>query len=191
MYRSPLVPSDFVPPESLETDRFRLQPLFYDVMLQDYEAVLLGADNLARAFGRDSFDRAAYRLQKEVIEIGWHSGEWDRRKSFAYANMSHDGKTCFGSVYVHPTLKRDYDAHVIMWVIPDTLGESFEAHVYDTVRQWIASDWPFEKVGYPGREMSWTQWRALPEPHARERLSRLYASAGCGTVARCRHDRRR
>ena len=49
--------------------------------------MLLGADNLARAFGRDSFDRAAYTLQKEVIVTGWHTGEWHRRKSFAYANI--------------------------------------------------------------------------------------------------------
>ena len=90
MYKVPLIPESFVPPERLEADSFRLQPLFYDVMLQDYEAVLLGADNLARAFGRESFDRTAYTLQQEVIEIGWHSGEWRRRNSFAYANMSHD-----------------------------------------------------------------------------------------------------
>ena len=78
--------------------------------------------------------------------------------------LSHDGKTCFGSVYVHPTLKREYDAHLIMWVVPDAPGDEFEAFVYATVRHWIADDWPFERIGHPGREMGLEEWRALPEP---------------------------
>ena len=164
MFKAPLVSDGFSPPETLETDRFRLKPLGYEVMLQDYEAVLLGGENLARAFGRASFDPADYTLQGEVVEMGWHMGEWTRRNSFAYANMSLDNQTCFGSVYVNPTLKRDYDAHVVLWVIPDTPDEDFEGYVYERVQSWIAADWPFERVGYPGREMSWDEWHALPEP---------------------------
>ena len=162
MYRAPLVPADFEVPSTLEADDFRLQQLAYDVMLQDYEAVMRGAENLRVAFGQKSFDREAYTLQQEVIELGWHMGEWERRKSFAYANMKLDGSTCYGSVYVHPTLKRDYDAHVIIWVIPES-PEGFDEKVYQTVQSWL-TDWPFERVGYPGREISWEDWRALPEP---------------------------
>ena len=162
MYRSPLIPAEFEVPDNLEADGFRLQQLNYDVLLQDYEAVILGAENLKAAFGLESFDPKTYTVQQEVIELGWHMGEWQRRKSFAYANMSHDGSTCNGSVYVLPTLKRDFDAHVIIWVIPDS-PKGFDEEVYQVVRSWLA-EWPFERVGYPGREMSWEAWRALPEP---------------------------
>ena len=164
MYRAPLVPADFEVPSTLEADGFRLQPLTYELMLEDYEAVIAGAKNLGIAFDDPSFDPKAYTLQREVVELGWHMGEWRRRKSFAYANMSPDCATCYGSVYVHPTMKRDYDAHVITWVRPET-PEGFDEHVYRIVREWMKG-WPFERVGYPGREMSWKDWHALPEPEA-------------------------
>ncbi len=31
------------------------------------------------------------------------------------------------------------------------------------IRNWIAKVWPFDKVAYPSRDMSWTQWRSLPQ----------------------------
>lgn len=162
MYKAPLVPADFEAPETLEADRFRLRPLNYDVMLQDYEAVVKGSANLARAFERDEAHYRNVTIQDEVIELGWHTGEWRRRKSFAYAIMSHDGKTCYGSVYIYPTFKRDYDAHIVMWTVPDVPRE-FDGSLYAAIRKWISEVWPFEKVGYPGREVAWTKWHALPE----------------------------
>lgn len=30
------------------------------------------------------------------------------------------------------------------------------------VPQWIASAWPFHRPRYPGRDLSWTEWAALP-----------------------------
>ena len=132
-------------------------------MMQDYEAVIKGGGNLAKAFGRSELRTAEYTLQREIIEVGWHSGEFSRRKSFAYAIMSPDNSTCYGSVYINPTFKRDYDAHVVMWVIPDAPGSEFESHLYESVRRWITEVWPFANVGYPGREMSWAEWRAMPE----------------------------
>src|SRR5262245_2157866 len=143
MYRAPLVPENFSPPEKFETEQFSLRPLFSEVMLQDYEAVIKGGSNLAKAFGRASFDVASYTLQREIIEVGWHSGEWSRKKSFAFAIMTLDEKTCYGSVYLYPTFKRDYDAHVVMWVVPDAPGPDFEAFLYATVKDWVASKWPF------------------------------------------------
>ena len=28
---------------------------------------------------------------------------------------------------------------------------------------WIAEAWPFESPAYPGREIAWQDWAALPE----------------------------
>ena len=163
MYRVPLVPHDFQPPRTLEAERFRLRPLDHAVMLQDYDAVIRGAAAIARAYRREAAYYRAFTLQDEVIELGWHVGEWRRRRSFAYAVMSHDDATCYGSVYVYPTPKRDYDAEIIQWTVPDAPGPDFDTHLQATVRDWLSQAWPFARVAFPGRDIDWASWDALPE----------------------------
>jgi hypothetical protein len=162
VYKVPLIPKGFEAPVALEAERFRLRPLNYEVMLADYEAVIKGAGNLARAYEREEAYYRNFTLQDEIIELGWHIGEWRRRRSFAYAVMRPDGGTCYGSVYVYPTMKRDYDAHVILWTVPEAPA-GLEGELYAAVRRWLGEAWPFAKVGYPGREMPWADWHALPD----------------------------
>ena len=30
------------------------------------------------------------------------------------------------------------------------------------VEEWLAKEWPFKKVGVPGRDIKWDDWRAIP-----------------------------
>jgi hypothetical protein len=161
MWHAPLVPDDFKVPESLECEGYRLRPLNYDVMLQDYDAVHRARANIAKAVNLDEEFFRTWPIQSSVIEMGWHMGEWRRRRSFTYSIMSHDNKMCYGSVYVYPTPKRDFDAQVMIWTTPDR-PDGFDNSVYETVRKWIADVWPLGRVGYPGREISWSEWKKLP-----------------------------
>src|ERR1700744_6170112 len=129
MYKVPLVPDSFTAPTAFESERFRLGPLNYEVMLADYEAAMKGATALTTADREDEYDYSKFTLQDEIIELGWHIGEWRRRHSFAYSIMSPDSKTCYGSVYINPTMKRDYDAQIILWTVPGA-PEGMEAKVY-------------------------------------------------------------
>ena len=158
---TPLVPDDFEPPRTMEAEDFQLRPLDYEVMLQDFEAVVTGASGIAKAYQRDESYYRNFTLQDEVIEIGWHMGEWRRRNSFAYAIMSHDGERCFGSFYIYRTPKCEHDAMGILWTIPDPDPE-FDTSVFETVAKWVDVSWPFATIGYPGRRLSWEDWRALP-----------------------------
>jgi len=162
LYKAPLVPSSFEAPTLFEGDRYVLRPLNHEVLLQDYEAVMKGASNLTNADRDDEYDYSKFTLQDEVIELGWHTGEWRRRHSFAYSIMSPDSKTCYGSVYINPTMKRDYDAQIILWTVPGS-PQGLEATVYDALRAWITAVWPFKKAGYPGKEMTFAEWDALVE----------------------------
>ena len=160
LYNVPLVPSTFDAPVAFEGKGFRLRPLSYDVMMLDYVAVMKGALNLTTADREDEYDYSKFTLQDEIIEVGWHTGEWRRRHSFAYSIMTPDDVTCLGSVYINPTRKRDYDAEAIMWVTPDAPAGSDDA-VYQGVKRWLAEVWPFKTVGYPGREVSFKDWDKL------------------------------
>ena len=163
MYRQPLIPAGFEPPRELSLGDCRLRPLDHEVMLADYDAVVRGAEAIAGAYRREPRYYREFSLADEVIELGWHVGEWRRRRSFAYAVMSPDGARCFGSVYVYPTLKRDHDAEVILWTTPDAPGPGFEARLLAAVRAWLAEAWPLRSVAFPGRDIPWAEWDALPE----------------------------
>ena len=76
--------------------------------------------------------------------------------------MSPDERRLLGCVYVDPTEKAGYDAEVSFWVRLDERETGLEQALEATVRAWIAEVWPFERVGYPGRDVTWEEWEALP-----------------------------
>jgi hypothetical protein len=160
LYNVPLVPAAFNAPVAFEGEGFRLRPLNYEVMMLDYEAVMKGALNLTNADREDEYDYSKFTLQDEIIEVGWHTGEWRRRHSFAYSVMSSDNAICYGSLYINPTRKRDYDAEAVMWVTPDA-PPGLDGAVYEAVKHWLQDAWPFSNVGYPGRATSFADWDKL------------------------------
>lgn len=59
------------------------------------------------------------------------------------------------------TRKGDYNVSVTMWVRSSVLDKGLDAILFKTVKQWLKEKWPMEKVGYPCRDISWVDWRAL------------------------------
>ena len=59
-------------------------------------------------------------------------------------------------------MKEGFDANVQMWVRASERGNGFDDQLFQTVRAWIERDWPFERVAYPGREISREEWDSLP-----------------------------
>jgi hypothetical protein len=41
------------------------------------------------------------------------------------------------------------------------LDKGLDAILFNSVKEWIEKDWPFKKVAYPGREISWENWKTL------------------------------
>jgi len=88
---------------------------------------------------------------------------FNNRESFAYGVLTPDGSREFGSVYVRPSKKPGFDAQVAMWVTKADFDSGFDAVLYDWVQDWVADSWPFVNVAYPGREIDWKKWDALPD----------------------------
>jgi hypothetical protein len=82
------------------------------------------------------------------------------RRSFAYAVMSLDEAVCLGCLYIEPTTLRGHDAAIHCW-IRTSHAEALDAHLYQELRDWIGSHWPFKAVAYPGRALSWDQVAVL------------------------------
>ncbi len=87
---------------------------------------------------------------------------FDARKSFTYAVLSPDGKKELGCVYVSPSRKEGYDAQVRVWVTKAKFDEGFEKELIPEVKSWLSAKWPFQKIAWPGREISREDFAKLP-----------------------------
>ena len=161
---TPFVPSDFSVPKTLEAPEFHLRMLTVNDVVKDYDAVMTSVDHLRGVFGPHSkWPSPELTLEQDLIDLGWHQKEFQRRSSFAYTVMSPDQSRCLGCVYIDPTTKRGYDAEVYLWVRKSELESGLDATLYQAVKNWVAEKWPFENVAYPGRDIDWETWEAMPE----------------------------
>lgn len=96
-------------------------------------------------------------LEQDLIDLGWHQKEFQLRSSFAYTVVSLDESRVLGCVYVNRSSNPEYDASVCLWVRQDELATGLDGALFTTVKEWIAQSWHFERVAYPGRELSWQE----------------------------------
>ncbi len=157
----PFVPADFKVPEKLETPHFRARMLTVNDVVKDYEAVMTSVEHLHKSYASPTWPTNQLTLEQNLIDLGWHQKEFQIRRSFAYTIVSFDESQVIGCLYINPTTKGDYDANITMWARASMLDKGLDKNLYDAVKLWIAKDWPFKKVAYPGREIKWEEWRAM------------------------------
>lgn len=162
MYNSPIVPDNFAVPKVLETTRMRLRPLTVNDAVKDYDAVMTSQERLRRVYDPGGEWPLGLTLEQDIIELGWHQTEFQLRTSFAYTVVSLDESEVLGCMYLYPTRKRGYDVEITMWVRQSRVDEGLDQHLFETVENWVADCWPFTSPAYPGRRITFDEWRALP-----------------------------
>ena len=110
----PFVPDEFQVPATLETDQFRLRKLTVNDVVKDYEAVMSSVAHLQAESG--SGWPEGLTLEGNLVDLGWHQKEFERRRSFAYTVVQQDESLVLGCVYIYPTRKQGYDAEIYLWV---------------------------------------------------------------------------
>lgn len=157
-----LVPQDFEVPVVFETDEYRLRMLTINDVVKDFDAVVTSAEHLKGVFPPPSSWPDGLTLEQDLIDLGWHQKEFQRRTSFAYTMMSLDEARCLGCVYFYPSDRQGYDAYGLVWARQSELARGLEERLFADVKKWSAEVWPFDSVGFPGRDLSWDEWLALP-----------------------------
>ncbi len=153
------IPNDFVVPEGYTTDTFIVRPLLISDVVKDYDAVMSSVEDLQGIFGpRSSWPSPDMTFEQDLIDLGWHHKEFQRRTSFAYTVFSLSGDRCLGCAYIYPSAKTGYDAEVYCWARSDMAH--LDTLLYESFRDFL-SNWPLEKIAFPGRAPSWEEWRAL------------------------------
>ena len=159
---TPFVPTDFKIPETLETAEFRLRMLTVNDVIKDYDAVMTSADHCKTIWPGGKWPEGL-TLEQNLIDLGWHQKEFQIRRSFAYTVVTPSEARVLGCVYIEPTHKQGYDAVVYLWVRQSELAGGLETRLHAAVKDWIATEWPFQTVGFPGRDIAWDTWRSIPD----------------------------
>ena len=156
------VEKSFKVPEKMETEEFRLRMLTVNDVVKDYDAVMSSIDEL-KTIWQDSDWPVGLTLEENLIDLGWHQREFLTRRSFAYTVVSLDETRVLGCVYINPTRKRGYDAEVYLWARETKLGIGLDVSLCSAVKLWLKSEWPFVNVAFPGRDIDWGTWNAIPD----------------------------
>ncbi len=157
----PFVPANFKIPDTLETTHFRARMLTVNDVVKDYDAVMTSIEHLQKMYSSSSWPTKDLTFEQDLIDLGWHQKEFQMRRSFAYTVVSLNEGQVIGCLYINPTAKGDYDASITMWVRTSVLNMGLDIILFDSVKQWIAKEWPFKKVAYPGREIKWEEWNSM------------------------------
>ena len=156
------VPPEFEVPERLETKEFRLRMLTVNDVVKDYDAVMTSVEHLKGILPGSSWPEGL-TFEQDLIDLGWHQKEFQTRRSFAYTVVTPSESMVTGCVYINPTRKRGYDAEIYLWARESELASGLESRLFTAVREWVAREWPFRKVAFPGRDIEWESWNAIPE----------------------------
>jgi len=159
---TPFLPSDFKIPEKLNTKEFSMRMLTVNDVVMDYDAVVTSGEHLKTIWPGDTWPDGL-TLEQDLIDLGWHQNEFQRRRSFAYTVLTPSGSQVIGCVYIDPTRKRGYDAEVYLWARQSELAGGLEIRLHAAVKEWLTKEWPFKKVAFPGREINWDDWNAIPD----------------------------
>jgi len=159
---APWIAPEFAVPTLVEGPGFKLVPLGPALAEIDYRAYMASIAHLQRSFTRSAnWPHAGLTMADAMADMENEAGRFARRESFAYAVLTPDGQRERGCVYVYPGKVGGYDAEVRLWVTAAEHAAGFDAALYAWTQGWIARDWPFAKVAYPGRAIAWEEWDAL------------------------------
>ncbi|MDO6776988.1 hypothetical protein Q4591_16720 [Shewanella sp. 3_MG-2023] len=151
------IDDSFVVPKIWVTEHFHLTMLEDALARIDYEAVMSSQKRLQGTFGLDSgWPKATMTLQQNTEDLKNHKLEFEAREAFAYSVLNPSKSKCLGCVYIDPSQSAEYDCEVYLWVRDDSLA--LEQALYESILLWLNNDWPFARIAFPGRCISWLAW---------------------------------
>ncbi len=156
------VAADFAVPTLVETPGFKLVPLGPDLVDIDFAAYMSSILHLQQTFTRSTgWPREDITAAEAMTDMLTEQGRFARRESFAYAVLTPDGTRERGCVYVYPSRAPGYEAEVRLWVTKAEFDSGFDAELYAWTQDWMAKQWHFKTVAYPGRAIAWDDWDRL------------------------------
>ncbi len=146
------VPADFDPPTSLVTEDFRLEPLGPQHNEADLAAWTSSIEHIRSTPGYPDGKwppPEGMTLERNLADLRRHADDFARRAGFTFTVLDPDDGDVIGCVYIYPTTADDADVTVQSWVRADRAH--LDGPLADAVAQWLAADWPWERLHRYGR----------------------------------------
>ncbi len=151
------ISDSFVVPAVIEHERFRMRALTIHDAFRDYDAVMSSLAHLWQRFGKNwGWPVADLSIEQNIIDLGWHQKEFQRRSSFAYTVVNHDETRVLGCVYIDPPVMEGTHADVWFWARQSELANGLEDEVERFLRLWLRDVWSFGIIGLNGQRISLT-----------------------------------
>ena len=146
------VPADFVVPLRLETPQFRLEPLGPEHNDADYGAWSSSMEQIHATPGwEESSWPRDMSLEENCADLQRHADDFEKRSGFTYTVLD-PGGDAVGCVYIYPVSDGSHEARVLSWVRASRA--ELDGPLWQAVSDWLAAEWPFEKVDYAVRHDS-------------------------------------
>jgi hypothetical protein len=159
MYPLALVPDDLTLPR-LVTQRFTLERLEPKHLERDFEAIAATGDALDGTIAPPGAigDVTSFTIEEDLTELHWHLREFRRRSSFAFIAIETGTRRSLGCAYINPTDRSGFDAEVTAWGRLLANEPNWDAVFFELIREWVVTQWPFDRPAFPGRAIPWNEW---------------------------------
>ncbi|OPJ63827.1 hypothetical protein [Clostridium oryzae] len=158
------VPDEFIIPEKLETEKFRMRMLTVNDVEKDYEAVMSSREHIRSTYDDeddDTWPEENMTIEEDLEDLRRHQEEFLKREAFVYTVVTLDESKCLGCVYMYPSEKKEIDAEIYLWARASGVENGLEKLIFESVKKWVKKEWPFKKVAFPGLEPKWDEWKRI------------------------------
>ncbi|CAB4701539.1 unannotated protein [freshwater metagenome] len=130
----------------------------------DMLAVMGSRERLWSIYGEAwGWPPADMTAEADRADLQRHWEEAQAHQSFNYALFDRDETELIGCCYIDPPEKVGADAEISWWVRDEYVDSRVEQALDLFVPDWIATEWPFRRPRYVGRDLTWSAWLALPD----------------------------
>lgn len=146
------VPADFVPPQQLVTDSFRLEPLGPQHNGPDLAAWSSSIDHIRSTPGYPDGSwppLEGMTPERNLADLTRHAADFAAGRGYTFTVLDPSGGDVIGCVYLYPSASPDHDVDVQSWVRADRA--ELDGALADAVARWLRTDWPWERPDRHGR----------------------------------------
>ncbi len=146
------VPSSFDAPTSLVTDHFRLEPLGPQHNEADHAAWMSSIEHIRATPGYPDGNwppLTGMSLEENLSDLRRHADDFARGTGFTFTVLDTVGDDVIGCVYLYPPASAEYDVTIQSWVRADRAD--LDVPLATAVANWVATDWPWERLDRCGR----------------------------------------
>ena len=153
MPSDPFVPDGFEPPRALALAELHLVPLGPEHNESDHAA---WPSSIAHIRATPGFEAHSWPpadgmpLVENLDDLERHARDFEEHTGFTYTVLTPGTEEVIGCVYIYPPKDDRHDVQVESWVRAS--HAELDEPLWRAVSDWLAADWPFEKVDYAARE---------------------------------------